>query len=55
LSTRTHINPNAREMLDGPYPDRTPLRFHRRLPGYEETPLVDAQKLAAAQASGRYS
>jgi diaminopropionate ammonia-lyase len=48
VSIRTLINPNAREMLDGPYPDRTPLRFHRRLPGYEETPLVDAPKLAGA-------
>jgi len=50
---RTLINPNAREMLDGPYPDRTPLRFHRRLPGYEETPLVDAQKLASALGVGK--
>src|SRR5215208_4336510 len=50
---RTLINPNAREMLDGPYPDRTPLRFHRRLPGYEETPLVDAPKLAGALGVGK--
>src|SRR5215213_1121924 len=50
---RTLINPNAREMLDGPYPDRTPLRFHRRLSGYEETPLVDAQKLASALGVGK--
>jgi diaminopropionate ammonia-lyase len=48
VSTRTHINPNAREMLDGPYPDRKPLRFHHRLPGYEETPLIDTPKLASA-------
>ena len=53
MSIRTLINPNAREILDGPYPDRTPLRFHRRLPGYVETPLVDAPKLASALGVGK--
>ena len=53
MSIRTLINLNAREVLDGPYPDRTPLRFHRRLPGYEETPLVDAPKLAGALGVGK--
>jgi diaminopropionate ammonia-lyase len=52
MSIRTRVNPNAREILDGPYPDRTPLQFHRRLPGYEETPLVDAPKLADALGVG---
>jgi diaminopropionate ammonia-lyase len=53
VSIRTLINPNAREILDGPYPDRTPMRFHRRLPDYEETPLVDAPKLAGALGVGK--
>src|SRR5215210_6361892 len=53
MSIRTLINPNARKILDGPYPDRAPLRFHRRLPGYEETPLVDAPKLAGALGVGK--
>jgi len=53
VSIRTLINPNAREILDGPYPDRTPLRFHRLLPGYVETPLVDAPKLASALGVGK--
>ncbi len=53
MSIRTLINPNAREILDGPYPDRKPLRFHRRLPGYEETPLLDAPKLAYALGVGK--
>src|SRR5687768_8570279 len=53
MSIRTLINPNARGILDGPYPDRTPLRFHRRLPGYEETPLVDAPKLGGALGVGK--
>ena len=45
MRIRTLINPNAGEILAGTYPDRAPLRFHRRLPGYEETPLVDAPGL----------
>jgi diaminopropionate ammonia-lyase len=48
MSIRTLVNPNAREILDGPISDRTPLRFHRRLPGYEETPLVNAPEIADA-------
>jgi diaminopropionate ammonia-lyase len=53
VSIRTLINPNAREILDGPCPDRTPLRFHRLLPGYVETPLVEAPKLASALGVGK--
>jgi diaminopropionate ammonia-lyase len=53
VSIRTLINPNAGEILDGPRPDRAPLRFHRRLPGYEETPLIDAPKLAEALRVGK--
>jgi diaminopropionate ammonia-lyase len=53
MSIRTLMNPKAREILDGPYPDRRPMRFHRRLPGYEETPLVDAPKLAGALGVGK--
>lgn len=53
MSIRTLVNPNALETLDGPYPDRAPLRFHRRLPGYEETPLVDTPGLAEALGVGK--
>jgi diaminopropionate ammonia-lyase len=53
MSIRTLVNPNAREILDGPHPDRAPLRFHRRLPGYGETPLVDAPKLADVLGVGK--
>src|SRR4028118_347663 len=52
VSIRTLVNTNAREALDGPAPDRAPLGFHRRLPGYEETPLVDAPGIAAALGVG---
>lgn len=53
MSTRTLINPNAGEILAGPPPDREPLRFHSRLPGYGETPLVDAPRLADALGVGK--
>src|SRR5215218_661870 len=53
MSIRTLINPNAGEVLDGPPPDRSPLRFHRRLPGYEATLLVDAPRLAEALGIGK--
>jgi diaminopropionate ammonia-lyase len=53
MSIRTLINPNARKILDGPHPDRAPLRFHRRLPDYRETPLVDAPGLAGALGVGK--
>jgi diaminopropionate ammonia-lyase len=46
MSIRTLINPNAGETLHDATPDRLPLQFHRRLPGYEVTPLVDAPRLA---------
>jgi diaminopropionate ammonia-lyase len=42
------------EILEGQeLPDRAPLRFHRRLPGYKETPLVDAPALADALGVGK--
>ena len=53
MSIRTLINPNAGETLDGQPPDREPLRFHSRLPGYGETPLVDAPRLADALGVGK--
>lgn len=53
MGIRILINPNARETLDGPPPDRAPLRLHRRLPGYGETPLVDTPGLADALGVGK--
>jgi len=54
MSISALVNANAVETLDGQeFPDRSPLRFHRRLPGYEETPLVDAPGLADALGVGK--
>jgi diaminopropionate ammonia-lyase len=52
MSIKTLINPNAVEPIGELPPDRAPLNFHRRLPGYEETPLVDAPRLAEALGVG---
>jgi diaminopropionate ammonia-lyase len=53
VSIRTLVNPDAREVLGDPAPDRAPLAFHRRLSGYEETPLVDAPGIAEALEVGK--
>src|SRR5215204_1350809 len=54
MSISALVNANAVKTLDGQeVPDRSPLRFHRRLPGYEETPLVDAPGLAEALGVGK--
>jgi diaminopropionate ammonia-lyase len=53
MSIRTLVNTNAGEVLGGPPSDRSPLQFHRRLPGYEVTPLVDAPELANALGVGK--
>src|SRR5215203_1246097 len=48
------VNTGAVEILEGQKPpDRAPMRFHRCLPGYEETPLVDAPALADALGVGK--
>ena len=53
MSIRTLVNMYAREVLDGPAPDQAPLAFHRRLPGYAKTPLVDAPGIAETLGVGK--
>jgi diaminopropionate ammonia-lyase len=47
------FNENARHTGVGTSPGRGPLEFHRRLPGYEPTPLIDAPALAENLGVGR--
>ena len=47
-TARALANPRAVATLPGPAPDRAPLAFHRQLPGYAPTPLLDAPDLARA-------
>jgi diaminopropionate ammonia-lyase len=44
--TRTYFNPFVQDILE-PAQSDDPIEFHRRLPGYVPTTLVDAPKLAA--------
>jgi diaminopropionate ammonia-lyase len=51
--SRVLSNPLVGEGIPGPAPDRTPLAFHRQLPGYAPTPLVAAPDLARALGVGQ--
>lgn len=54
MSITALVNTETVETFDGQeLPDRSPLRFHRRLPGYKETPLVDAPGLADGLGVGK--
>jgi diaminopropionate ammonia-lyase len=54
VSITALVNTEAVETLAGQeLPDRSPLRFHRRLPGYKETPLVDVPELADGLGVGK--
>jgi len=47
MSARFFLNPDAgRAKIIGASPTRAPLSFHRRLPGYAPTPLLQAPALA---------
>jgi diaminopropionate ammonia-lyase len=53
MRTRIFHNPHVSPSPAGAPADRAPLEFHRRLPGYAPTALVDAPGLAAALGVGR--
>lgn len=46
MNTPVFLNENAKRSGVGTSPGRAPLEFHRKLPGYQPTPLVDAPALA---------
>jgi diaminopropionate ammonia-lyase len=53
MATRIFRNTQAVATLDGAAPGRETLAFHRRLPGYAPTPLLDAPEIASALGIGR--
>jgi len=56
VTSRLYLNPAAQPSVDlvgfGPA-DRTPLAYHRKLPGYAATPLVDLSRIADRLGVGR--
>jgi len=53
MKARFFLNqPGGREQA-GARPTRAPIEFHRRLPGYEPTPLLDAPELARSLGIGQ--
>jgi diaminopropionate ammonia-lyase len=53
MSSEIFYNPHVIRALDQAPPERAPLDFHRRLPGYTPTPMIDAPGLAARLGVGK--
>jgi diaminopropionate ammonia-lyase len=53
VTARFHVRSGDRAAIGGAAPTRDPLAFHRRLPGYAPTPLLDRPPLAKALGVGR--
>jgi|SRR5690348_4006022 len=54
-ATKVFANPRATLHLDGDLPGHDAYAFHRKLPGYQQSPLIDAPALAATLGVGRVS
>jgi len=52
-AVRAFVNPHATRGHDGATPGREALAFHKKLPGYEPSPLIDAPRLAARLGVGK--
>jgi len=46
-------NPQATSQLDGEFPGSEAFDFHRKLPGYRQSPLIDAPGIAEALGVGK--
>ncbi len=53
MTVRFHVRSGDRAAIGGAAPTRDPLDFHRRLPGYAPTPLLDRPALAKTLGVGR--
>jgi diaminopropionate ammonia-lyase len=51
--TKVFPNPNATTNLDGEFPSREAFDFHQKLPGYQQSPLIDAPSIAATLGVGK--
>lgn len=53
--TKVFANPRATVHLDGAFPSQDAFDFHRKLPGYKQSPLIDASAIAATLGVGKVS
>lgn len=51
--TKVFVNPRASVSLGGGFPSREALDFHKKLPGYAPSPLIDAPTIAGKLGVGR--
>ncbi len=51
--TKVFVNPRASLSLDGEFPSREAFAFHKKLPGYAPSPLIDAPAIAARLGVGK--
>ncbi len=46
-STNVLVNPHASAAIEGAFPGQDAFDFHKKLPGYQQSPLIDAPSIAA--------
>jgi len=46
-ATKVFVNPQASMTLEGEFPSQEAFDFHKKLPGYQQSPLIDAPSIAA--------
>jgi diaminopropionate ammonia-lyase len=46
-ATKVFVNPRASDVIEGEIPSQEALDFHKQLPGYQQSPLIDAPTIAA--------
>lgn len=52
-NTKVFQNPKASLSLDGEFPSQEAFDFHKKLPGYQASPLIDAPTIAATLGVGK--
>ena len=52
-NTKVFQNPEASLTLDGEFPSEEAFNFHKKLPGYQQSPLIEAPSIAATLGVGK--
>jgi diaminopropionate ammonia-lyase len=45
-ATKIFVNPHASSAIEGEFPSQEAFDFHKKLPGYQQSPLIDAPSIA---------